>query len=213
MRKIERPSGLFFSALAQFLLLGQDRVGTQALSQDQSKFFANSINAVADIIGETMSKFVIPRLLKLNGMPTNGIRMEHSPAGDIDLGGLADFFQKVGDKITWLPADEVWLRGAAKLPDADPEDIEAEKEARQERAQAAFGQQSPSPFGKQPPAKPEDKDKLEAELFQADEDERPDESKRGYYERLWLRLQKKFFAGQKKRIMKGAREIKRGLNR
>ena len=97
-------------------------------------FWSNSINATADIIAETHTEFALKRLLALNGMDTEGIRMEHSPAGDVDLSLLGDFLQKAGDKITWLPSDEIWLRGAAKLPEATQEDIEREKEERAARA-------------------------------------------------------------------------------
>ena len=127
-------SRILMSALSQFLILGQDRVGSQALSSDMTDFWSNSINATADIIAETHTEFALKRLLALNGMDTEGIRMEHSPAGDVDLSLLGDFLQKAGDKITWLPSDEIWLRGAAKLPEATQEDIQREKEERSARA-------------------------------------------------------------------------------
>lgn len=116
-------SRILMSALAQFLILGQNSIGTQALSRDQSNFFTMSVNATADNIAETFSKYAIPRLLRLNGYDPTGVRLEHSPAGDPDLPGLADVFQKIGDKITWLPTDEVWLRQLLNLPGATPDQI------------------------------------------------------------------------------------------
>jgi len=151
-------SRILMSALSQFLILGQDRVGTQALSSDMTDFWTNSINATADIISETHTSYAMKRLLALNGMDTEGIRMEHSPAGDVDLTGLADVFQKVGDKITWMPSDEIWLRGAMKLPEATADDIQKEKEERAARA-PQFPQAGP--FG-QPAADDNDNDDMSA---------------------------------------------------
>lgn len=137
-------SRMLMSALAQFLVLGQDKVGSLALSSDQTDFYTMSVNATADIVAETFSKYAIPRLLALNGLDPEGIVLDHSPAGDVDLSGLADFLQKTGSMITWLPTDEVWLRSVAKLPDASPEDIEAERERKRAEQQAIFGR---LPFG------------------------------------------------------------------
>jgi len=125
---------ILMSTMSQFLILGMDKVGTQALSGDMTDLWTQSVNATADIIGYTHTEFAMRKLLRLNGMDDKGIRWEHSPAGDVDLPGLADFLQKVGDKITWLATDEQWIRGAAKLPEVDPEEIEAEREYNRQRA-------------------------------------------------------------------------------
>lgn len=127
-------SRILLSMLSQFLMLGQDKVGTQALSVSSIDFWTNTVDAIADIISETHTSYALKKLLKLNGMETEGIRMEHSPAGDIDVSGLADVFQKVGDKITWMPADEMWLRGAMKLPETTQDELEREAEERRARA-------------------------------------------------------------------------------
>ena len=186
------------SALSQFLILGQDRVRTQALSCDMTDFWTNSINATADIISETHTTYAMKRLLELNGMDSEGVRLEHSPAGDVDLTMLGDFFQKIGDKITWLPTDEIWLRGAAKLPEATADDILAEKEARAEKALQIQGQ-----FQQR-----DDEDDMTATWYAAGT--APDDDERrlweGRYQRLWTSV----FSDQKKRVMKGAKELANG---
>lgn len=121
---------MLMSALAQFLMLGQDGVGSLALSNDQSDFFTMSVNSVCDTLAETHEKYAVARLLALNGYDAEGIHVTHSPAGDTDIDVLSGFLQKVGSMITWTADDEVWLRGVVKLPERTAEEIAAEKEAR-----------------------------------------------------------------------------------
>src|SRR3990172_8932511 len=176
-------SRILMSSLAQFLMLGQEGVGSLALSRDSTDFFTMSVNATADIIGETFTKYAIPRLLKLNGQDPDGIRLEHSPAGDVDIEKISDFLQKVGGNfLTWTAQDETWLRGAAGLPELDEEEIEAEREREQEQAmqiaQARPGVSSPPVGGisgeepgrgpqgtASPPTRPGQPGKLGAEMY------------------------------------------------
>ena len=170
-------SRILMSALAQFLVLGQDSVGTQALSSDLTDFWGMSVNAIADTIAETHTKFAVKRLLALNGMDTEGIKLEHTPAGDTNLAELGDFFQKIGSKITWLPSDEIWLRGVANLPEADVDLIVEERERKEE-------QQAFMPFN--------------AEYFST----APDDDERQLWERRLERLVKVFMNEEKDRIIK-----------
>lgn len=130
-------SRMLMAALAQFMLLGQQSVGSLALSRDQTSFFTMSVNAVADIIAETMTQQAIKRLLELNGQDSADIKMEHSPAGDTDLTALIEFLSKAAPYLTWTPDDEVWLRQVGKLPERHAQDIAAEKEARDAKAATA----------------------------------------------------------------------------
>lgn len=173
-------SRILMSALAQFINLGQDKVGTQALSSDLTDFWSMSVNAIADIISETHTKFAAKKLLRLNGMDPQGIRMEHSPAGDVNLTELGEFFRNVGNKITWLPTDEVWLRGVANLPDADPEAIREERENQPQ----------------QPPQFPQE---FNADMFVADK--APDDWKRRRQEKRLEELIAEFFDKQRERLL------------
>jgi hypothetical protein len=123
-------SRMLMAALAQFMLLGQQNVGSLALSRDQTSFFTMSVNAVADIIVETMTQQAVKRLLELNGKDPAGVKMEHSPAGDTDLTALTDFLSKASPYLTWTADDESWLRQVGKLPERKAQDIAAEKESR-----------------------------------------------------------------------------------
>lgn len=124
---------MLMSALAQFLMLGQQNVGSLALSRDQSDFFTMSVNATADVLSETFSKFAIPRLMRLNGLAEDGLALEHSPAGDVDLQRIGQFLQQAGGFLTWTEQDEIWLRQAAKMPEIEPERLAEERELERER--------------------------------------------------------------------------------
>lgn len=124
---------ILMTALAQFLMLGQD-YGAYSLSKDQTDFFNMATCHLADVVAEVMTKFAIPRLMRLNGLPADGLRYEHTPVGDTDLVALADFLQKTGALITWTADDETWLRGVAKLPERTPEEIQEERDRKAEDA-------------------------------------------------------------------------------
>lgn len=147
-------SRMLMSALAQFLLLGQQSVGSFALSSDQSDLFTMSVNVTADIIADTFNEQLLPRLMRLNGWDAAGIKLIHSPAGDVNIMAMADFLQKVGDKITWRAADEVYLRQIADLPEASIEELEGEREAKSAADAATMARLNP--FQKQPDTAPQD---------------------------------------------------------
>jgi len=187
-------SRMLMSALAQFLNLGQESVGSLALSKDQTDFFTMSVNAVADIIAHTFTKFAIPRLLKLNGYDAEGIKLEHSPACDADTMALAHVLQKLNSFITWTTDDEVWLRGALNMPEVDPEKIEEGREMKQ--AQAAALAQSFKPKEE----KEKDTDKMSAIA--------PDDMKRRRMERKLKGLLSAHLEKTKKKVLKAAKEYR-----
>lgn len=127
------------SALAQFLMLGQDGVGSLALSKDQTDFFTMAVNTVADIICDALTKYAAPRLLALNGLDAEGVRCQHTPAGDMDLTALSEFLSKTGTYITWTPQDEVWLRQVARLPERSPQEL-AQAQAQKQQQELAKAQ-------------------------------------------------------------------------
>lgn len=184
-------SRILMSALAQFLLLGQNSVGSLALSRDQSDFFTMSVNSIADIIGEVQTKYAAPRLLKLNGQDAEGITFEHSPAGDIGLDELGKFLQTVSNQLTWTAQDEAWLRGAARLPELAPEEIEAEKQRKFEQAQQIAAARQP--VGNEE-REPEENERMGAEYLTAVD--------RRKWEGRLQNLIAAYFKDQKERLVK-----------
>lgn len=207
------------SALAQFLMLGQDGVGSLSLSKDQTDFFTMSVNAVGDIIAETFTKTAIPQLMELNGYDCEGLRLEHTPAqGNMGVSIVADFLQKVGSFVTFGPEDEVWLRQIVNMPEKDVDTIIQDKQmadAQKAADQAAAlerlklsnsnvrqNQQKP---GDEPPAPPETAD-MHAEHYRANA---PDDARRRKLEREWNKAVLTYFEAQKKRVLKAARGMAR----
>jgi hypothetical protein len=123
------------ATLSQFIMLGQDSVGSYSLSMDMTNLAEMVVNATADIVAETFTKQELSRILRMNGFDPDGVRLEHSPAGDTDVAMFADFLQKAGDKITWDAGDEMWLRQMVGMPEKSLEQLEeAHEEQEQERA-------------------------------------------------------------------------------
>lgn len=178
---------MLMSALAQFLVLGMDNVGSLALSADQTDFFNMSVNATADIIAEAVTKHAIPRLMRLNGMDDAGLRLEHSPAGDVDMQKLTASLQAAAPMLTWTVDDEIWLRGAFGLPEKAADELVVEREAKQQ--QLLERQAAMRPFqqeGKFAAGKTEGREQ---------------------HESRWGRLFKGFFDGQRERVLKAARKL------
>jgi ribosomal protein L12E/L44/L45/RPP1/RPP2 len=186
-------------------------VGSLALSTDQTDLFVMSVNTIADQFTETFSKYAVPRLLALNGMESNGVKLTHSPAGDVNIMALADFLQKIGALVTWTAADEAWLRQTAKLPDVDPVEIEMERERKQEIAMA-IAQRTPAQQGdeqdtEQDDTEDEDTDegdgaKMRADLFASGP---PNNTQRRYFEGRYRTALRGLFAGMQKRVVKGVK--------
>ena len=106
--------------LAQFLMLGQDKVGTYGLSKNHSELFMASVDAIADVISETFSQYAIPRLLRLNGMDTrNAPHLIHGPVMRLDVEEIAQFFGGLASDGVITPDDELenWLRRIVRAPE------------------------------------------------------------------------------------------------
>lgn len=107
------------SVLADFLMLGAEKVGSFALSSDKTELFAVALGAWLDEIADVVNTHGIPRLLRLNGMPTDAPpRLCH---GDIEvppLDELADYIAKLVNVGAITPDEnlEAHLREIADLP-------------------------------------------------------------------------------------------------
>ncbi|KKM65352.1 hypothetical protein LCGC14_1492140 [marine sediment metagenome] len=78
---------IMMSFLAQFIRLGQVKVGTQALVVGQRDFFYLAIKAILDNIQETSNRFLIPPLIRLNDFRglTDFPRLVHDEVGQTDI--------------------------------------------------------------------------------------------------------------------------------
>lgn len=201
---VRYESRILMSALAQFLLLGQDRVGAYSLSKDQTDFFVMGVNAMLDIVFDTFFEYACKRLLKLNGYDAEGLSFEHSPAGDVDIMAIADTLQKLGRAITMTAQDEKWLRSILNMPNLEIEQIEEEREKAAQRSAEISRLFQPGNQEQRMQA-------LNQALIEHYASGRsPDDDIRRDWEGRLHRLQKTFFDEQKKRVEKEARRAKRG---
>lgn len=88
------------SVLADFVMLGQQQVGSFALADNKTKIFALAIGTYLDIICEVFNNQAIPRLIEINGDHFKGItdypQMVH---GDIEEPDLQQFATFVKDMV------------------------------------------------------------------------------------------------------------------
>lgn len=113
------------TVLADFILLGHDKVGSFSLGASKIDLFTSAIQQIADTIADTFNDHAIPRLFKLNGLDTT--RLPEIKAGEIthvDLGVLGDFVSKMTAAGAMQPdmAMDNYLRGLANLPPRSEEE-------------------------------------------------------------------------------------------
>lgn len=87
------------SVLADFVMLGQQQVGSFALADSKTKIFALAIGTYLDVICEVFNNQGIPRLIDLNGDHFKGItdypKMVHGDIEEKDLQQFASFIKEM----------------------------------------------------------------------------------------------------------------------
>lgn len=88
------------TVLADFVMLGQEQVGSFALADSKTKIFALAIGSYLNIICEVFNHQAIPRLIDLNGEHFKGItdypKMTH---GDIDEQDIVQFATYIKEMV------------------------------------------------------------------------------------------------------------------
>jgi len=111
---------ILMRGFAQFIALGMDKVGTQALVEGQSDFFSLGLEAVQDHITEALNQQLVPYLLRYNTFPgaTGLPKIVWSPPGNKNIEGLLEILTTgaAGGLVTLTRDDEVAIRDAAGLP-------------------------------------------------------------------------------------------------
>lgn len=108
------------SMLADFLFLGQQRVGSFALSSDKTNLFSSALGAFLRTIKDTLNTDLIPKLWRLNGLPDKNMpKLAHGDIETPDLTQMAQFIFSMARSGAPLFPDadlENRLRGFANLP-------------------------------------------------------------------------------------------------
>ena len=113
------------TVMADFILLGQDAVGSFALSSDKTRMFALAIGTYLDEICEVFNQQGIPRLIDINGDHFKGIteypKMVHGDIEDANLEGLAAFISQMVTSGVLIPDEDLedFVRRAGNLPERD----------------------------------------------------------------------------------------------
>ncbi len=114
------------ACLADFILLGQNAVGSFALSTTKINLFTTSLKAFLNIIADTFNRYAIPRLFELNPDMQISDYPQICP-GDVDnvnLEELGNYIQKLAGAGAPLFPNmdlEKYLMKVAKLPEpVDP---------------------------------------------------------------------------------------------
>lgn len=106
-------------ALADFILLGHEKVGSFALGASKIDLFTSAIQQIAQTIADVFNDHAVPRLFKLNGLPTDRLpKIKPGEITHVDLGVLGDFISKMAAAGALTPDLDLdnYLRSLANLP-------------------------------------------------------------------------------------------------
>ena len=115
------------SVLADFILLGHDQVGTQALSVSKIQLFSDALDTWVTGIADVINTHAIPRLMKLNGVDAQyWPKVDYDSPRQVDLLAIADYVQKLAGVGAILPDEALGehLRDIAGLPQEEAESID-----------------------------------------------------------------------------------------
>lgn len=111
------------TVLADFIMLGHQKVGSFALSSDKTELFSVAIGAFLDIICETFNSQGIPALIDINGQHFDGItdypKMQHGDIEDVDIAKLSTLIKDMTGVGVLIPDEELedHVRRVAHLPE------------------------------------------------------------------------------------------------
>lgn len=126
------------TVMADFLMLGHNKVGSFALSSDKTELFSVAISTFLDIICETFNSQGIPSLIDINGSHFDGItdypKMTHGEIEEVSLKEAGQFIKDMAGIGILVPDDglEDYVREIAHLPERT-EDTRKESPIRTEQ--------------------------------------------------------------------------------
>ena len=113
-------SRIAMTVLADFILLGHEKVGSFALSSDKTNLFSVALGAWLDDIAETFNRKAVAQLFRLNGFRTDRLpKIVHGDIESVPLDELGEYISKLaGAGFPLFPNEELenQLLRAANLP-------------------------------------------------------------------------------------------------
>ena len=119
-------SRIAMSVLADFVMLGHDQVGTQALSVSKIQLFQESITAWLTGVADVFNAHAIPRLMRLNGVTADLYpKLSFTAPQNVNLSEVSDYVSKLASAGALLPDEQMgdWLRDLAGIPAAEDEEL------------------------------------------------------------------------------------------
>jgi hypothetical protein len=112
------------TVLADFIMLGHEKVGSFALSSDKTELFSVAMGAFLDVICETFNQQGIPALIDINGSHFEGITdyptLEHGDIEDRNITELSTFIKDMVGTGVILPDEDLEdYASETDLPDSD----------------------------------------------------------------------------------------------
>ncbi len=115
------------SVMADFVMMGHEKVGSLALASSKTSMFALAVGAILESIASEVNDREIPRLLRYNGMPTDEMpRLVPGDIEKIDPKEMAAFLTAIsGAGVLSTPDDELenYLREMMGLPPKPEDDM------------------------------------------------------------------------------------------
>lgn len=124
------------SVLADVILMGQDKVGSFALSKTKESLFSSALETYLDQIADVVNMHLVPRLMRLNAFPglTGYPKLRHGEIEQISLEELGKFLKDLSDSGAPIWPNEEMLRQAldrAGMPAPTEDELEDALEAKQ----------------------------------------------------------------------------------
>ena len=128
--------------LAEFIMIGMDRVGAKSADESKKSMFKTSLEAVlSDMLAGPFNKEAIGKLMKLNGVPKKyWPRVVPAAITSPDLDKMGKFLQAMSLSGVLTPNRtlEAKLLQDARLPEPPEEETELFESARQDQAPAVM---------------------------------------------------------------------------
>lgn len=121
---IERyDTRILMTVLADFVMVGHQRVGARAVADPKMAAFSTSLSAYLDEIAGVINNYAIPRLMRLNGVEDDSLwpQFVHDDIKQVDLDSMAAYITAYATMGGILdPALDAAIRAVPGWPEPDP---------------------------------------------------------------------------------------------
>ncbi len=97
-------SRMAMSVMAEFLMLGMDKVGSFALASTKTHMFSVALGSIVDQVCQTFNRFAVNRLMTLNGVPVeNWPKLAHGDIESPELKEISNYVVGLTDSGIIVP--------------------------------------------------------------------------------------------------------------